>query len=490
MLYKIILLCITLYNIIAEPTSPKNSTTISIENSPMKIDKVQASTIEVEQKWGGNIPSLKEELKGIPENTKEINTNTLKEELKGTSENTKEINANTLKEELKGTSENTKEINTNTLKEELKGTPENTKEINTNTLKEELKGINAKRKIDQIHLILQYADAETLRKYIPQIKYLPVEEQKLYIQELRDLFLLSDILVKVKVLDLIASVTWNDLDNDVISILNTPSTIEINELFFAALNAVENKKIVEGYPILKKLIEDIDLSKSNIRFPDMLRIFGKIKDTSLGDFMFEKLQNTLTLNDNKPYILQYLIAIEYKTEKAIQYFQENIQKEDLDIKMRAAYVKAVGLLNIETSKDILKNILNTIDQIVDPDKKNAYRILRLAILNTLIRFKDELAEKIILSLSRDDDPQTRIKALQELNEINADKYKKLIEYKAQYDPNPLVQKKAKSLLDKKTNYDKQLAEQEEQSKNKKNGIGIEETLNTTEENKPAVTVKE
>ena len=303
-------------------------------------------------------------------------------------------------------------------------------------------------KLNNIRLVLKYADSETLRKNLYQVKNLKPDEQKLYIEELKELLKLSDTLIKLKILELIQTLSWGDLDNEVVVVLNSPIIESSNDIFFAALNAVETRKITAAYSIIHSIVEKNDFTKFNAKIPDSLRFLGSVKD-NMGDFLFQKLQDNQTISNYKTAILQYLIAIEYKPQPAVDYFISNVKDENLEIKNRAMYAKAIGILQIESGREVLKEEFNKIENFTSPDKKLEYRLLRLAILNALIRFKDESAEKIVVSLSRDDDPQTRIKSLQELADINLLKYRELIEYKAKYDPNGLVQKIAKGLLEKK-----------------------------------------
>lgn len=294
---------------------------------------------------------------------------------------------------------------------------------------------------DRIMLVLKYGTSTQVRDTIPRILKLDEDKQKLFIEEITKLISSRDILVRRKIAEMIGKLKWNDLDPKLADLLDEPE----DEIFYAVAAALQKKKVPEALPVIKAEIEKADFTKASNRIPDLLRLYGEYEDTSLNEKLYETLNEEDTYKEFRYSILKYFAKCKPAYQPAIDYATEQLEnEEESDLKLKTMAVYLLGLQKVESARTQLQDELKRIDAIVDIDEKRKYSQLRVNLIRSLTALEDENVISILLEMSRDDDENLRLKAVQQLAEIDFEKYRELLDYKAKYDPSPKVQKKAKS----------------------------------------------
>ena len=302
---------------------------------------------------------------------------------------------------------------------------------------------NDKEKLERMRLVLNYAPSKQVKKALSYLSKLEVETQRLFIPELRNILDSGDVLSQRKLLGLIGNFKFNDLDHEVIPFLQSKA----NEVFFVSLRTVEKKKIRKALPVLRGLIEESDYTQLGARLPDILSVLGKLRDRKKATFLLQKLKSEETIADYKKSIISYLAAINYQEKNFVEFLHELLSNEEEDVRLRSIAAYSIGKMKLRGARRIINKEFKKIEEISDPDKKNALKSLRINLIYALVQLKDETAENILFNMARDDDEFMRLKALHYIKDIRSARFKALLNYQSQYDSSLKVQKKAKEILE-------------------------------------------
>jgi HEAT repeat protein len=296
---------------------------------------------------------------------------------------------------------------------------------------------------ERILLVLKYGTSMQVRDTIPKILKLEESEQKVFIPQLRELSNSRDVLLRRKLAEMIGKLKWNDLDLLLASLLQAPE----DEVFYAVVIALQKKKIPEALPIIQSEIKSADFTKASNRVPDLLRLYATYQDSSLCEFLYEILKQEDTYQEFQFGILKYFAKVKPVYQPSIDYALEKFKDDEEDLKVRAMAVYILGQQKVSSAAADLRGALDKIDEIADIDERRKYSQLRVNLIRSLTELEDEKVIEILIEMSRDDDELVRLKAVEQLAELNLEKYRELIEYKAKYDPSLKVQEKAKSFIE-------------------------------------------
>lgn len=296
---------------------------------------------------------------------------------------------------------------------------------------------------ERILLVLKYGTSMQVRDTIPKILKLEESKQKIFIPELKTLAASRDVLLRRKLAEMIGKLKWSELDSLLAKLLEAPE----DEIFYAVVVSLQKKKIPEALPIMIEQIKKADFTKASNRLPDLLRLYGSYEDNTLCEFLFEVMNKEDTYQEFQFGILKYFAKVKPVYQPSIDFSMKKLQDEEEDLKVRAMAVYVLGQQKIAAAAEDLRNELKKIDEIADIDERRKYSQLRVNLIRSLTELEDENIISILIEMSRDDDEKVRLKAVEQLAELNLEKYRELIEYKAKYDPSLKVQKKAKSYIE-------------------------------------------
>lgn len=296
---------------------------------------------------------------------------------------------------------------------------------------------------ERILLVLKYGTSMQVRDTIPKILKLEESKQKVFIPELKKLAESRDVLLRRKLAEMIGKLKWSELDPLLAKLLAAPE----DEIFYAVVVSLQKKKIPEALPIMIEQIKEADFTKASNRVPDLLRLYGSYEDNTLCEFLFEVMNKEDTYQEFQFGILKYFAKVKPVYQPSIDFSMEKLKDEEEDLKVRAMAVYVLGQQKIAAAAEDLRNELKKIDEIADIDERRKYSQLRVNLIRSLTELEDENVISILIEMSRDDDEKVRLKAVEQLAELNLEKYRELIEYKAKYDPSLKVQKKAKSYIE-------------------------------------------
>ena len=298
--------------------------------------------------------------------------------------------------------------------------------------------------IDRMKLVLKFGHSQQVRDVLKKVPELKPEEQKLLIDDLKLLLATRDNLVKISMVGLVSSATWNDLDEEILVYFST----ENSDLFISLMTAVRKKNIHKAEELIEKKILESDFSKSDNSLLEMIDVMAYFKNSNVSDFLFVQLKDDKVDRIYKSPILRYFGVLPSLTQDKIDFMIQAFQSDDFDMGMRSMSVYALGKQKVIIARDPMKEILNKIDDFSDLDKKKEYFDLRLYLISSLIMMGDSDVRQILVEMTKDDDDRVRRRAVRQLGEIGSDEYIGLLEYKQKFDSSSLVQKEAKDAIEK------------------------------------------
>ena len=299
------------------------------------------------------------------------------------------------------------------------------------------------RKLKNIHLVLRFGTTEQVLKVLQKMKGLKKEEQDQYLDQLNELLGSPNMIIQRKAIEVIGSIHSNILDEKLPPYLKSTS----DEIFFTAVRSIDKKKVRSSVSVIRELLKSTDFTRSNNRIPDILGVLTTLRDESMADLLFEKLELPDTNVELKRRIMFYLASVRYEKAAMVKFLHSWAKNEKADQKLRSAAIYTIGKMKIDSAAPILLEEFKKIEELTDIDKKREWQPLRRNIVYALVQLKDKAAEKILFTMARDDDEATRLKMIDYIKEINSSKLKELLEYQAKYDPAPRVQKAAKKALE-------------------------------------------
>jgi|GEM_PF-2834731 len=297
-------------------------------------------------------------------------------------------------------------------------------------------------KVQKVILVLRFGNSQQVREVLGGVHKLGDAEQRELIPYLRDLLNSRDPLVQRKAAETVGFLPFPDLDEGVIPLLESKS----DQVYYAALNTVERKKISAAGPVLGKLFSEADFTKNNNRIPDLIRVSGVIGYKESEALLIEKLKSEETFYEFRTAILKYLGDTKNAAPEILAYMRELAFHKEESISIRSYAVYALGVLEDAEAKTGLMEIIREIDAIEDPDEKTKYTRLRIQVMKALVLLKDESVKKELMDMARDDDVLARIRAIRLLADIKDPDIIELLEFKATYDSSIKVQAEAKKAL--------------------------------------------
>jgi HEAT repeat protein len=264
-------------------------------------------------------------------------------------------------------------------------------------------------------------------------------------------------------LSIVSEIIENDLDNSVkIAALHTlmnmngvvhsrtiigslkDKSIEVKE---ASIMVIQKLKIEEATPALFELLKDQDFTKNSRMSPLIINALADIDTDKLSfSFLETKLRSASTAVELKGSIALYFgKANDLRAEQVLI----KIATDDTeDIIVRSYCINSLGKIQSVRSIEHIRNILKDIDRDSFKAGSKKYSSLKLYAMSALVALGDKNILQELISYSKDDDPNVRLRAIQQLSELKEPSIVELIEYKALRDPNKKVQKAAKDILEK------------------------------------------
>ncbi|MCS7205582.1 MAG: hypothetical protein NZ853_07785 [Leptospiraceae bacterium] len=221
-----------------------------------------------------------------------------------------------------------------------------------------------------------------------------------------------------------------------------------------ALRGIETLKIQNIEDLVLKTLNQIDFQENSMFTHAFLRTIGNLNynQKEITEILKEKFQREDTHIEIKRVILVYAGNSKNQDFKEILY--QNLDNEE-DLYLRAYSINALSKLALEWQEEEkiklvqkLKEIYNKILTINNPTERVKYHSLKNHVIQALIRLKDDSVKEEIKKLAMDDDANTRLKALDYIEDLELKEFRELLEVKSLYDPSKSVKRKAKEILEK------------------------------------------
>lgn len=265
------------------------------------------------------------------------------------------------------------------------------------------------------------------------------------------------------IFNILAEIIENDMDNSVrvvaiqtymfanarqksptiIAALKDKS-IEVKE---AAVSAIQKLKLEEASQPLFEMLKDQDFSK-NVRItPLIINTLADIDSEKVAfSFLETKLRSDTTIPELKGAIALYFGKM--KDLRAEQVLIKIATDDNEDVIVRSYALNSLGKMQSTRAVEHIRSILRDLEKDKSKAGSKKYASLKLYAMSALVAMGDKNILQEIIAYTKDDDPNVRIRAIQQLSELNDPSIVELIEYKALRDPNKRVQKTAKDILEK------------------------------------------
>lgn len=309
--------------------------------------------------------------------------------------------------------------------------------------KEEAKKKKRAEFIDRVKKVLKFGNSRQVRNVLGRLPKLTAEEQKSLVDEMKTLFKTKDVLVQAKLARVISDFEINDLDEELLVFFNTKS----DAVFLALINTVIAKKIDKALPLIQNQLKETDFTTADRRTPDMLRALTEFKDKGIADFLHSKAIDDKTHFEYRTAIIGYFGKAGIKHQPMIDYLMKVLKDEAESLTLRSYAAFTLSSLEIEQAKVVMKEMLDTIENLEDLDEKRRMSRLRLQLISGLVRLKDGAVVDMLVQMARDDDEVVRLRAVRELGRLQVADARELLEYKSKHDPDGKVRNAAKKALE-------------------------------------------
>lgn len=297
---------------------------------------------------------------------------------------------------------------------------------------------------ERMEMVLRYGHSQQVRDSLNRVSELNEDEQKQLIPHLQNLLKLEDYLIQKKIAEVIGSVTWKDLDNELLPLLNS----KYDMVFYTATNSIEKKDVQEANPIIEKKLQEAEYLKEDNRLLALIRLSGTLKNKNLVAFFSSQMQDKKNHVSFRREMLRYMGDVQAQQPDVIGFLEQTAMDKNEAITLRAHAVYALNKIDGASSQENFRNILAEIDAIEDVREKRKYASLRSQIITALAQRGDTDITNLLVKMAKDDDASVRLRAVRELGKLKNNKAVELIRYKAYYDPDLTVQKEARKILKK------------------------------------------
>lgn len=221
---------------------------------------------------------------------------------------------------------------------------------------------------------------------------------------------------------------------------------ESEDLKEVAISAITKLKIEEGAPAIFNLLKKYDFSRNQTILNQSINALAELESGKIAmDFLESKFKDKTTNIETKATITLYFGKMKDPRIESVLIDTALNDKEDLSIRSYA--ISALGKIQSKNAIDPIRKILKEIRE--NKNKTDAKKLasLKMYALSALVILGDKDVLKELIAYSKDDDPTVRIRAIQQLGDLDDLSVKELIEYKATKDPNKKVQIAAKKVLE-------------------------------------------
>lgn len=295
---------------------------------------------------------------------------------------------------------------------------------------------------ERMEMVLRYGHSQQVRDSLNRVSELNEDEQKQLIPNLQNLLKLEDYLIQKKIAEVIGSVTWKDLDNELLPLLDS----KYDMVFYTATSSIEKKDVQEANPIIEKMLQEAEYLKEDNRLLALIRLAGTLKNNDLVAFFSNQMQDKKNHVSFRREMLRYMGDVQTQQADVLGFLEKTAMDKNEAITLRAHAVYALNKIDGTSSQENFRTILTEIDAIEDVREKRKYASLRSQIITALAQSGDKNIVTILIKMAKDDDASVRLRAVRELGKLKNNKAVELIRYKAYYDPDLTVQKEARKIL--------------------------------------------
>jgi HEAT repeat protein len=218
---------------------------------------------------------------------------------------------------------------------------------------------------------------------------------------------------------------------------------ENDDVRVAAVYALKDLNSVESKNDIIEILKKHDFSKQSIFAEAMIQTLSDFKAVELREFAEEKIKDNKTTMNLRLALILFLGRSGSIASKDFLLSHAKDQNEEVEI--RAYSVNALARLE---AKDTAPEISKILDEIAAYpfQKKKQYANLQIHCITALVKLGDDTAYPRLIDALKNDNPSTRVRAINLIKDLKDKRAIDILKYKMQYDPSAQVQKAAKAAL--------------------------------------------
>lgn len=226
-------------------------------------------------------------------------------------------------------------------------------------------------------------------------------------------------------------------------IIKAKLTHENDDVRISAVYALKDINAADAKPEIIEILKKQDFTKPSIFTEAMIQTLSDFKASELREFAEEKIKDNKTNMNLRLALILFLGRSGSVASKDFLLKQAKDQNEEVEIRSYA--VNALARLELKETAPEISKILEEIAA-YPFQKKKQYANLQLHCITALVKLGDEAAYPRLLDALKNDNPTTRIRAINLIKDLKDKRAIDILKYKMQYDPSAQVQKAAKAAL--------------------------------------------
>lgn len=302
-------------------------------------------------------------------------------------------------------------------------------------------GMLPEENLNRLRLNILFAASSERKRAIERVVSLHERDQQRYIEILEKLAIEDlDPGIRKEAVDTLGQIGSPTSEN--IYFESLKSTNE--DIRRSAVRAIQRNEIEAAIPLLMEMLEEKDFSENSILTGNIIRTLGTLEARDSVSFLEERARDYSTDQELRNIIVLFFGEIE--AEAARTYLGEIVSDEGEDLTLREYAANSLGRIGNRDDILLLDEILKSIREIPSSSERAVHNRLRLQLITALVRLGDTEVQTELFAAANHDDSNMRLRAVQQIGELNLESAIEMLEYKEQYDQSPAVRKAAEEAL--------------------------------------------
>lgn len=213
-----------------------------------------------------------------------------------------------------------------------------------------------------------------------------------------------------------------------------------------ALRGIQRTKHTAAATVIFEQLKEKELTENDTIAITMIRTLGALESKLAVEMLTKAIDDPSTHSEIRRTATLYFGSVQAKS--ALEKLKELLTDSNEDITVRAYAANSIGKMNDLKYAPDLKDILQEIRDIRTSRERARYNGLKQQAIVALVRLGDDSVKEELYAAAKDDDPNTRVRAIRHMGELQLEEFRDFLEYKSENDESRSVMATAKTALNK------------------------------------------